>query len=243
MALIVQKPLPDIPELSRLTSLSVDARDHLAKFLRYLLAEEGQSSFSDSQREVWALALEGAHNEIGDCIGTAEWFVGAKNRSRWRKSRKDEQESVKLDKGGAKSAKGKNGLAGKAQTQAGTSERKKQEMSQSHSSTRSTRTGNTVDNQGSTLDQLRVLVSKATPVPYPSPPAAHLLLSVAPRENQTPTEDSGFDIVPVNPGCVFKANAFLLPDASSEEQGKSVLYGLDEWDGWDFKFASRVSLL
>jgi len=232
MAIVSQKPLPDIPETAQLTNLSVEARAHLFKFVRHALSEDVHPSFSGAQQEAWAMILANACIELSDCVANEEWLLGA------RKSRKDApkvspNDTKAKEKGNVGSAKGTNARGSKVQAQVESSEAQGQEETQSRTSSRSARTGHITDNPNLALNQLRALVSQPRSSSSPSS-ASHLLLSVAPFGCQTPTEDSGFDIVPVNPGCTFKADVFTLPDANFEALGvhKVIICGLDEWGGW-----------
>jgi hypothetical protein len=229
-----QKPLPDLPDVSLVINLSIDARAHLSKFIRFGLAEESQSAFSDTQREAWALALESVHGELGDFIAAGDWMAGAKKRAQLKKLQKDASEvgKKKQDKGTAGQSKGKSPSNGKSEVKVAEPEHSEREDGRSRDNTQSTRSDNADDHLGRSLNELRGLLSKAASQPSATS-ATHVLLSVALRESGTPTEDSGFDVIPPNPSCQFKPDSFTLPQDGPgvKNLNRVVLYGLDEWEG------------
>jgi 1-phosphatidylinositol-3-phosphate 5-kinase len=82
---------------------------------------------------------------------------------------------------------------------------------------------------------LKVLRSLAArpPLPPGEPRVGHLALCLAPHGSRIPlpTEDSGFDIVPANIGCVFSAGSFALQEPTTEQPDGSILFGLDGLEG------------
>jgi len=80
----------------------------------------------------------------------------------------------------------------------------------------------------SPLKVLRSLASRP-PLPPGEPRVGHLALCLAPHGSRIPlpTEDSGFDVVPANIGCVFSPGSFAL----QEPPEGSILYGLDGLEG------------
>ncbi|KAJ7052946.1 hypothetical protein C8F01DRAFT_1169335 [Mycena amicta] len=79
-----------------------------------------------------------------------------------------------------------------------------------------------------------VLASLRTAIAQPVGPneLRHLLLCVGTASSRTPalpSEDSGFDLVAANVGCIFRTGVFELPEDDNEARS-AVLFGLDEWD-------------
>ena len=72
------------------------------------------------------------------------------------------------------------------------------------------------------LDKLRSLAARPAP-PRDEQRIGHLVLCVAPHGSPIPLpeEDSGFDLLPANIGCVFLPGSFALQSADG-----TVLYGL-----------------
>ncbi|KAF7313499.1 hypothetical protein HMN09_00505800 [Mycena chlorophos] len=75
-------------------------------------------------------------------------------------------------------------------------------------------------------------------VPSGQPDPRHLLLCVS-RSMVLPSEDSGFDIVSANVGCLFRAGVFEFP-VDDNEAKQEILFGLEDWNENDDRFRKLV---
>ncbi|KAJ6515534.1 hypothetical protein C8R45DRAFT_1067124 [Mycena sanguinolenta] len=209
-AMAEHKPLPAIPvvpvvaTVHNLTTLSIDAREHRARFIRYILSEAAVEDAEDS----WASALEDALDGLSEAVARGRWLAGVKRR---RKSKPHSRQSM-----------------ARSDTDMSSS------TTQSNSSILSDDSGSLVAfPQSPTVDalrQIRALTTQPAP-PNPKTDPKHLLLCLAPLGSRIaiPDEDSGFDLIPANIGCAFKPGLFALPEDDADE-ASSILYGLSEWD-------------
>ncbi|KAF8213990.1 hypothetical protein K438DRAFT_1660635 [Mycena galopus ATCC 62051] len=201
------KPLPAIPAIPVVSNapnsstLSIEAREHRARFIRYILSEAEVEDLEDS----WAAALEEALDGLGDAVSRGRWLAGVKRR------RKSQPRQSMLRTATMSSS-----------------------ATSSTASILSDDTGSMVAFPQSpaveALRQIRALTTQPAP-PNSKPEPKHLLLCLAPLGSRIaiPNEDSGFDLIPANIGCVFKPTLFSLPEDDSED-AFSILYGLAEWD-------------
>ncbi|KAJ6632234.1 hypothetical protein B0H10DRAFT_2206622 [Mycena sp. CBHHK59/15] len=201
------KPLPAIPVVAtvpKLTTLSVEARGHRGRIIRHILSE----TQLDKDSELWASALEDALDELGDSVARGRWLAGVKRGRRARV--------------GPHARKPMSRTATMSSYDGSVSE--VSDPTSDHASFPSSP-------GDEALRQIRELAAKPT-IPSSKPYPKHLLLCVAPLGSRIalPSEDSGFDIIPSNIGCTFKAAVFSLPADDSDEPS-SILYGLAEWDG------------
>lgn len=209
------KPLPAIPTSLQATKLSVGAREHRGRFIRHILTEGQASSL-----ENWACALEDSLDQLGDSIDRGGWLSGLK---RARIAGKGKFNAVKLQKPSAEDAKVDTGK-GKGRLSVSGSFSSHEQQDSMVSSTEE------VDKVPQILEQIRSLVSQPI-IPSPTPTPKHLLLCLKPLGSRIalPAEDSGFDLIPANVGCMFTAGTFVLPEGP-EDAASHFLCGFNEWD-------------
>ncbi|KAF8900880.1 hypothetical protein CPB84DRAFT_1747322 [Gymnopilus junonius] len=189
-----RKPLPALPNPSPnptlQSTLSLDARDHRGRLIRYFLADAIVSEHEHERDhdvggrrdlEGWAWVVEEALDGMGYALGREGWLG---------RVRRGEEIALKVSDRSRQEEKGK----GKEK------ERKKTErFAAEQAAPRRTR------------------VASETPA-HPRCASCqrrkggHLVLCIAPHGSPTalPTEDSGFDIVPANIACVFTPGSFVL---------------------------------
>jgi hypothetical protein len=219
------KPLPTLPNSKRhsdapkLTTLSVEARNHTRKFIFHAL-EEGSLAIADCDwyhdNEAWANGILDALDSLGDGVAQGGWIVGA-NRSRRASVRR------KLTLGDDREG---------TTTTDDAAEPKSVPISdvQEHTTDYSP----SKPPAGTALEQISLWISKDLP-PSPKPYPKHILLTVAPY-GHTSDNASDFELIPSAVGCIFSPSQFVLPRTASpsthiEHEEGTVLYGLDEWDG------------
>jgi 1-phosphatidylinositol-3-phosphate 5-kinase len=181
-------------------TLSEQFQTHRSRFIRYALKETPAAS-SESSRDVWVDALESALDDLGTLAEQADWLAGIKKRKLAQQSR------VKPEGG------------------------KRARSSTDSSSTHSSLVAEPSEQQKSAFEQIRELASKPTlPTPHSTP--KHLVLCLTPAEDQASVlrEDSGFDIVPSNISCTFRAGTYTIHE-SQDGSSSSILYGLENWNG------------
>lgn len=79
MATDDSKPLPDIPD-TPVTTLSVSARAHRAKFIRWLMQNE--ANLEEDYREEWSSVFEDALDALGESVSQGRWLSSAWDRKR-----------------------------------------------------------------------------------------------------------------------------------------------------------------
>lgn len=216
------KPLPTLPKRydgPKLTTLSVEARNHTRKLILRALEEESSTIAStdwDHDNETWTDGILNALESLGDAIAHGGWIVGA-NRSRRALIRR--KLALKDVKGGPAAT---NGAA--EHTSAAPPDVSQHATDPPPSNKPPATTA---------MEQLSLWVSKDLP-PSPKPYAKHILLTVA-GHGHVPDNASDFEFIPSTAGCVFLPSQFMLPPSASSanhaSQGGIILYGLDEWDG------------
>ncbi|KAF7358551.1 hypothetical protein MVEN_00906500 [Mycena venus] len=214
-AMADHKPLPAIPAIPQvayvpnLTTLSVDAREHRARFIRHILSESDLDDGEDS----WAVALEDALDSLSDAVSRGRWLAGVKRGHATRRREPQQRPRQSLSRTDTMSSSASSAL------QSIMSEETAESIVAFPQSP-------SVD----ALRQIRALAAQPAP-PNSKPEPKHLLLCMAPLGSRIaiPNEDSSFDLIPANIGCVFKAAVFSLPEDDSDEPS-SILYGLAEWD-------------
>lgn len=218
----MEKSLPDIPAStirptqprsgSSLTTLTIEGREHLQKFLLRLLEEED----SVTNRDEWVNALDEALREFGESIALGGWLAGLKRAKLLRRELK------KKDKGSRDSGDDKVNTAKKADTGGAADEEDVAEPTPSSSRRPS---NEQADLRRNRLESLRVVLSTPT-IPTPKPRIRHLLLTVAPYG----IESAMFRSTEVS--CKFTSDRFSLPSPESiDDDMERVLYGLNEWTG------------
>lgn len=216
------KPLPTLPkrhDAPKLTTLSVEARNHTRRFILRALEEESSTIAGNDwnhDNDAWTNGILDALDSLGDSVVEGGWIAGA-NRSRrasiQRKlTLKDIKEGVTTADAVAEPK--STALPDLLQHPADLSPPKPP--------------------ASTTIEWLSFWASKALP-PSPKPYAKHILLTVA-TFGHFPDNASDFEIVPSAVGCIFSPSRFMLPRTASSsahaghEEG-IILYGLDEWDG------------
>ena len=216
------KPLPTLPkrhDAPKLTTLSIEARNHTRRII--LRATEEESSATpgndwNNEKDAWTDRILDALDSLGDGIANGGWIVGA-NRSR----RVSIQRKLIL-----------------RDTKEGTTTA--DAVTEPKSIAVSDVPEPTVDlpppkpPASMAMEQLSLWLSKALP-PSPKPYAKHLLLTVT-AYGHVPDNVSDFELIPSAAGCTFSSSRFRLPHPTSssknaEHEEGIVLYGLDEWDG------------
>ena len=216
------KPLPTIPkwhDAPKLTTLSVEARNHTRRFILRALEEESSIIAGNDwnhEEDAWTNGILDALDSLGDGIANDGWIVGA-NRSR----RASIQRKLILtdSKEGTTTA---------------------DAVIEPKSVAAPDIPEHTVDlpppkpPPGTAMEQISHWLSKTFP-PSPKPYAKHLLLTVT-AYGHVSDNVSDFEFVPPAVGCVFSSSRFMLPHPLSspkhpEREEGNILYGLDEWDG------------
>ncbi|TFK37716.1 hypothetical protein BDQ12DRAFT_684579 [Crucibulum laeve] len=201
------KPLPAIPSGSTFSTLSVEARGHRSRLIRHILSETQEPGI-DHRRDGWAYALEEALDEMGQAMSREEWLDGIhRGREVRRLTRQEQKENVQ------DTVKGMS-----VQAEGPTVAETTLELSQLQAKPPGE----------DSVKQLRALTSRP-PLPSEKPNPSHLLLCASPYGRRAPlsANDSGFDMVPANIGCVFASGIFAFPH---EGDDSAILYGLREWE-------------
>ncbi|KAJ3812441.1 hypothetical protein F5876DRAFT_37385 [Lentinula aff. lateritia] len=214
--MVDHKPLPEPPSTSKtpnLTRLSIQARKHRERSIRFVLSELNDA-WIDNNLEEWTRALEDALDDLASSMSQSRWLTGFKRNKAFKekqpKKKRKLDEKVDLTEnsdGSRRSAGGDeifdNGL------------RKSDIQISSSNSER--------------LERLRQIVAEPD-VPSRTPKSRHLLLCLAPLGSRValPNEDSGFNLVPSILGCSFRNDVFVLPEGGEEMD--VILYGLHEWN-------------
>jgi len=216
------KPLPTLPmrhDAPKLTTLSVEARNHARRFILRALEEESSVIAGNDwnhEKDAWTNGILDALDSLGDGIANDGWIVGT-NRS--RRASVHRKLILRDTKEGTTTA---------------------DAVTEPKSVAVSDIPEHTVDlpppkpPPGTAMEQISLWLSKALP-PSPKPYAKHLLLTVT-AYGQVSDNVSDFEFVPPAVGCVFSSSRFMLPHPAPSpkqpdcEEG-NILYGLDEWDG------------
>ena len=217
-----EKPLPTLPQRydgPKLTTLSVEARNHIRRFIIRALEEESTAIAGhdwNHEKDAWANGILDALDSLGDGIANGGWIVGA-NRSR----RASIQRKLAL----------KDTKEGTAATDV-VAEPKG--TAAPHVSEHTTNPPPPNPPVGTAIEQISLWVSKAFP-PSPRPYPKHILLTVS-AYGHVPDNVSDFEFVPSTVGCAFLSSRFMLPHTVSspkpaEHEEGIILYGLNEWDG------------
>ncbi|KAJ6535129.1 hypothetical protein B0H19DRAFT_1271776 [Mycena capillaripes] len=203
------KPLPAIPVVAtapNLTTLSVEARAHRGRFIRHILSE---AELDDGEGS-WAAALEDALDTLSDAVARGRWLTGVKKGRRERAPLVERKPMARTDTMSSSASSALQSVVSDASAESLVAFPQSPAVE--------------------SLRTIRALAAQPAP-PNPKPEPRHLLLCLAPLGSRiaVPSEDSGFDLVPANVGCVFKPTVFSLPEEDSDEPS-SILYGLAEWD-------------
>jgi len=218
-----EKPLPTLPkkhDAPKLTSLSLEARNHARRFIIRALEEESTAIAENDwngDNDAWADGLLGALDSLGDGVANGGWIVGANRLRRASAQRKlalkDNKEATTTTTDAA--AEPKNIAIPDVSEHAADLPPPK-------------------PTAGAAMEQISLWMSKALP-PSPKPYAKHILLTVS-AYGHVPDNVSDFEFVPSAVGCAFLSSRFTLPHSVSsskhaEHKEGIILYGLDEWDG------------
>ena len=216
------KPLPTLPKklgAPKLTTLSVEARNHTQKFILRALEEESSAIADndwDHENDAWVSAILDALDSLGDGIANGGW-IGGTNRSRRASiQRKLTPREVKEGTTTPDTVAEPKNVA-LLETSEHTSDHPPPKPP-----------------AGTAMEQILHWISKALP-PSPKPYPKHILLTVA-SHGHVLDGVSDFEFVPPAAGCSFSPSRFMLPNstpssAHTEREEGIVLYGLDEWDG------------
>lgn len=220
-----QKPLPPTPHnsghsQSTLTTLTVEGRSHLSRFIKHALQEEGLG-----EDELWDERLEKALCVFGESVSHGDWLLGLKQARiaafERRVTEKSKSDEVKALKESSKEQRAK----GQGKDEKTVEDKSKAEDFFIVQRSEEERT------QLALRQLSEVLERSSSPAPRDSP--KHLLLTLSPQGAVLPLRDLGFDLVPGNTRCTFSAGIFTLPSGEVQSRSGSVLYGLQEWDGED----------
>ncbi|KIK63065.1 hypothetical protein GYMLUDRAFT_41376 [Collybiopsis luxurians FD-317 M1] len=217
-----RKPLPALPTAEyspNLVRLSTPAREHRARFIRFVLSELFNESDRNVDLEEWENVLEDVLDDLGNSLVQGKWLSGikrgkAEKRERGRQKRHD------------------------SETGSAIANAKDSEEIQDAVSILSSVASETPFSNEERLEQLRQLLAEPD-VLSPALQSKHLLLCLAPLGIQI--QESGFDIVPASFGCSFRSGSFVLPDHSDSLD--SILYGFQEWDASTPRFVGGTFIL
>ncbi|KAE9404217.1 hypothetical protein BT96DRAFT_935786 [Gymnopus androsaceus JB14] len=87
------KPLPPTPDLMR---LSVKAREHRARFIRFVLSEL-DDIWLEHNLEEWANVFEDVLDDLGNSVGQGQWLSGIKRGRKQKQKPKLEKENSTSD--------------------------------------------------------------------------------------------------------------------------------------------------
>lgn len=240
-------PLPHSNPRSRTTSeshsrLSIEGRAHLRQFIKYALAEERVED-----AEEWVKSLEQGLDELGDSFVRGGWLTGLKSAKKalndklneaGREARKLKRQNLLAEREAKDTKKGKLKDNGKSPNPKSQPDK---DISTPFPNTKKEeeRSRTPEESQTIALEQLRNVIANLGP-PKPRSYPRHLLLTCSPAGAPLPASDMGFDLLASSSTrvCAFATNVFVLPASLAKDpanfDGKSVLYGLNEWNGESF---------
>ncbi|KAF8968465.1 hypothetical protein BDZ97DRAFT_1902851 [Flammula alnicola] len=197
-----QKPLPELPTSLPLPTLSVEAQNHRARLIKHFLTDIHEPGI-ENRLDGWVYVLEEALDALGQQFSQGDWLSSIKRRRELRIHKqlpRTQRDDGKKSDATAETTHSRDDKPLPAKPEAPVSP----------------------------LKQLRTIAARPA-VPQGQQRIGHLLLCVSPHGSQIPlpTEDSGFDILPANIGCVFSAGSFALQDRGQDELDGTVLYGLE----------------
>ena len=215
-----EKPLPTPPkkhDAPKLTTLSVEARNHTRKFIIRSLEEESSVIAGgdwNHDKDAWTDGILDALDSLGDGVTNGGWIVGANRARRARIQRKLALRDAK---------------EGPSTTDTVAEPKNISDVSEHNTDPPPPKPP-----AGTVMEQISLWVSKALP-PSPKPYAKHLLLTVS-AYGHVPDNVSDFEFVPSTAGCAFFPSRFVLPHPASsskhaEYEEGFILYGFNEWDG------------
>lgn len=245
----MEKPLPDLPQSPRLlkntqvatpTTLTVDAREHLHRFILHAIQDEGVALHSTGDNaEEWTRTMESSMSALAERMAMGGWLAGLR---RARTQRTDERERARQKDIVSSGKHESNDVPGG---------KKEKEDSKSKS-------GDVQDldakewggylsigykdgHPGSHTEeiwkeQFRSLqeAAKKPHTVIPKPTAKHLLLTVAPfgTVHPQPYEETTYEVIMPKVDCIFTPGVYTLPEnvASEVDARAVVLHGFDSWD-------------
>jgi 1-phosphatidylinositol-3-phosphate 5-kinase len=208
--MVDQKPLPALPPNP--TILSIDANAHRRRLIRHLLSDIHEPGI-ESKRDGWTSVLEEVLDELGTCLDRSNWLSGIMKARRLRRDaiqrERAEKDAKPPDVAKPKKLIKTHSSSGESHASTDRDPKEVQSSEGSH------KAGSSKELPSGPLPTLLNPVGK------------QLLLCVAPLGSRlpTPTEDSGFAIVPAEINCTFVDGTFTLPDV----ENMMVLYGNKEW--------------
>ena len=233
-----EKPLPTLPkkhDAPKLTTLSVEARNHARRFIIHALEEESTAITGNDwngDNDAWADGLLDSLDSLGDGVANGGWIVGANRLRRASAQRKLAQRNTKeVETTTTTTA---------AATATADAVVEPKNIAIPDVSEHGADPPPPKPTPGTAMEQILLWVSKTLP-PSPKPYAKHILLTVS-VYGHVPDNISDFEFVPSAVGCAFLPSRFTLPSPASsskhaEYEEGIILYGLDEWDG---QFSSSI---
>ena len=247
----MDKPLPELPHKTHRShkhpqpntnwaTLSVDAQEHLHKFILHAL-EESDDAVPQDEWEEWATGVEHALRDLGERISLGGWLVGIRRAKMLRIREKAERLMAKKVQGSdtviSRKDDGPSSVRGKG-SQPNGNEPGYFTLGRYNgkSAGQASQTSEAEPSFKETLQSLRTQATTLRASPGPKPTAKHLLLTVAPPGRMPVTDQSDaeeYEFPRSQFTCSFFPGVFAMPQAgdSEEDEHGVILYGLDTWDG------------
>ncbi|KAI0071370.1 hypothetical protein K474DRAFT_1669074 [Panus rudis PR-1116 ss-1] len=243
----MDKPLPDVPATSRhapaklrisssvnLTTLSVEGRSHLRRFLLQALEEERAQL---PEYEKWVDPIESGLRALGESIALGGWLAGFRRALAMKKMK--EREKYKRAASAESVSRGKDDKTAEKGRHRRNSEEQDRPALQGKRTTGqlllAPPPGPEEEIRQAAFQNLKSLAARPV-IPVPKPSAKHLVLTVSPFGTYDPSLESDYEVVQANYRCTFSPGVYSFPTSYPELQAHdaSILYGLEEW------FASPV---
>ena len=214
--MVNQKPLPALPASS---ALSIDSRNHRGHLIRHFLADIHEPGI-ESRRDGWAYVFEEVMDDLGERMNSGGWLSSIKRGNMVKRNAKNSATKTNASPTTRK------------ETEPGGKDKKEDTQNLEEKNDDKPLPAKPEPPALSPLKVLRSLAARPA-LPPGEPRVGHLALCLAPHGSLIPypTEDSGFDVVPANIGCVFSAGSFALQEPTPQQPDSSVLYGLDGLEG------------
>ena len=226
------KPLPDLPPLAHLATLSNDARNHRSRFIRHILSEIDDPGL-DKRLTDWTRAIEDALDDLGQYISREEWLAGFRRKqdtARQAPNRHGAPPGLMKDKSEGKEGHHRPLLDTAASASWTTISSHSVRGSSSSSDGASSSPGSEKDEKTHVLIQMQKLASLPD-LPSPNPIINHLVLCAAPVGTHVSGVSEAGALRSPGPqvGCVFTPSVFSNTD--TPPSAATILYGLDDWEG------------